>query len=131
MCSAGCGNDVEYATCTKCDEKANAALLERAESAEAKLNSITGMERTRLAEINFKAGFDKGVEFQKKAAPPPKAKQYRDALKAALDALREAHVEIPAPAMTLLMQGTASEMRAAQEVVRRKAAIALAEGLLR
>jgi Tfp pilus assembly protein PilO len=62
-------------------------MRERAETAERQLRSITGMERTRLAEINFKAGFDKGIEFQKKATPPPKAKQYRDALKEAYEAL--------------------------------------------
>lgn len=56
-------------------------MRERAETAEARLNSITGMERTRLAELKFKEGFDAGIEHQRKAAPTPKAKQYRAALK--------------------------------------------------
>lgn len=108
------------------------AMRERAETAEASLNSITGKTRERLAEEAFKRGFDAGVEHQKKAAPSPKAKQYRDALRNVLDALYEAHNEIPGYIAALLIQGTPAEAtNRAASAMRRKAAIALAEGLLR
>lgn len=63
------------------------ALRERAETAEARLNSITGMERQRLAELKFKEGFDACRKEEKSLTP--KAKAYRDALREAHDALTE------------------------------------------
>lgn len=50
MCSAECGNDVDYALCHACDQRAK--------------------------ELAFKRGFDAGEEFGKKAETP-KAKVYR------------------------------------------------------
>lgn len=58
-------------------------MRERTESAEARLASVSGVTREELSEAAFK----RGVEFQK-ANPSQKAKQYRDALKETVEALK-------------------------------------------
>ncbi len=45
----------------------------------------------RGVEEAFKRGFDAGVAHQKKADPPPKAKQLRDLLNEAVGALQDLH----------------------------------------
>lgn len=39
-----------------------------------RLNEISGVTREQLAEKKFKEGFDAGMAYQKKANPPPKAR---------------------------------------------------------
>jgi hypothetical protein len=52
-------------------------------------------------EKSYKLGFDAGIEYQRNAAPPPKAKQYRDALAALLDSLSSDKVSERAKALDL------------------------------
>lgn len=50
----------------------------------------TASELERELELAFKRGFDAGIEHQKKAAPPPKARELAKQLEAARDAAAEA-----------------------------------------
>lgn len=73
-------------------------------------------------EAAFKRGFDAGVAHQKKAGPSPRAKQYRDALKTVLLALKDLDADV---------SGKFGTNACVDALIAARAAITIAEGLLR
>lgn len=66
-----------------------------------RLNEISGVTREQLAERKFKEGFDAGMVYQRKANPPPKARDLakrldegRAACRALLDSLSSDSVPV-------------------------------------
>lgn len=72
--SANGSPDHALNTLERCAAMSRDELAEYAASLARRLDSISGVQREELAERKYKEGFDAGVAYQKKADPPPKAR---------------------------------------------------------